>query len=779
MRVLPQWCIAGPDKAPYAMGNNGLYNAKVTEGRYHTFEDAVVIAEKYGAGIGFILTKDDPFVCIDLDIKDIQSRDKDGRTIDASKWTSVKALERYEKIIEAFDSYTELSASGKGAHVWVKGYTGKGARRDGVEVYSQERFIICTGFAINSVKYEIDNNIVYARVISSELRNVEDRPELLEMLVSEMRAVPDDVELEELRESKSDDDIMEMAMYADNAQKFTDLCNGMWQSYEYPSQSEADLSLMAMFAFYSQSNEQCRRLFRMTQLGKREKAVKNDRYLNNTLRAIRAKQKADEQIKINLQEQSERVLSKARAKLNSHMSLPSSSSEPESEDYEIEFPPGLAGKLAQYIYGTSIRPVKEVAITAALGFLAGVCGKSFHIPQSGLNQYIILIARSAVGKEAMHSGLSLLLDKLRSAIPRVSDFVTFVDYASGQALQKACLLNTSFVSVSGEWGRKLKRLAMEDSHDGPMQQMRTVMTNLYQKSGPASIVGGMSYSSQEQNIASVSGVAYSMIGETTPGTFYDSLTESMMEDGFLSRFIVLEYAGQRPAINKHPVLVPDAHLTEALCFMVEHSINLLTRGQHVLVEYAPDVKQMLDAYDVICDNEINGSENEGWRQMWNRAHLKVCRLAALLAVVDNPVNPVVQRNHAEWAMNVIKQNIRIFKRKLADGSIGQNDLARERKLVSFLRDFIDPSNKLPAGYSVNESMRRDGIVPRKYLQSRAYSVSCFYSNRTGSNVAFDTTIRSAIDNGFIAEVDKKDVVGKYGASGKCYQILDLPDYISK
>ncbi|MFS6755248.1 hypothetical protein, partial [Staphylococcus aureus] len=69
---------------------------------------------------------------------------------------------------------------------------------------------------------------------------------------------------------------------------FNSLCRG--EMSEYPSQSEADFALLSIIGFYTQDNEQVRRVFRMTALGKRDKANRDNKYLNRALEKIRAQQ---------------------------------------------------------------------------------------------------------------------------------------------------------------------------------------------------------------------------------------------------------------------------------------------------------------------------------------------------------------------------------------------------------------------------------------------------------------------------------------------------------
>lgn len=266
MRELEQWVIAGPDKSPWSTGG---YRASVTDPEGWTdFYSAGVVAGDWGAShVGFIISARDPFVCIDLDVKDAETHpDK------PEVWTTQQELARYHKIIQSFNSYTEYSRSGKGFHIWVRGSIGLGCKHEGVEVYSQERFIICTGN-------------VYLNAPISE------RQDMVELLVSEIRQKQGahvKTELVEVAEELTDLELWNRASTAVNADKFLALWNGQWQG-EYPSQSEADLSLMSMLTFYSKSNEQCRRMFRLCALGQRTKATKNDYYLNNTLKLIRGR----------------------------------------------------------------------------------------------------------------------------------------------------------------------------------------------------------------------------------------------------------------------------------------------------------------------------------------------------------------------------------------------------------------------------------------------------------------------------------------------------------
>ena len=84
------------------------------------------------AGVGFVFSPDDPYAGVDLD------KCRDPATGDVAEWA--------REIVAALDSYTEVSPSGTGLKVIVRGALPGGRNRKGeIEMYDRARFFALTG----------------------------------------------------------------------------------------------------------------------------------------------------------------------------------------------------------------------------------------------------------------------------------------------------------------------------------------------------------------------------------------------------------------------------------------------------------------------------------------------------------------------------------------------------------------------------------------------------------------------------------------------------------
>ena len=137
LRARPQWVVwkavgDKPDKVPYS-ARTGRRASSTDLLTWSTFQEALEAYENGDyAGLGFVFSSADPYTGVDLD----NCVDEDG---EIALW----AME----IVRYFDSYTELSASGTGLHVIVRGDV-PNRRKDDVEVYSSKRFFTVTGHGV-------------------------------------------------------------------------------------------------------------------------------------------------------------------------------------------------------------------------------------------------------------------------------------------------------------------------------------------------------------------------------------------------------------------------------------------------------------------------------------------------------------------------------------------------------------------------------------------------------------------------------------------------------
>jgi hypothetical protein len=242
LRERTQWALAGADKRPLTI--DGLAASSTDQSTWATFDVVCRAAAAKGLGIGYMLLESDPFTCIDLDVKDD---------------TPPEHTARFQRIIDASDSYTERSRTGRGYHVWVEGKIGKGRKRDGVEVYSQERFIICTG------------DVYIDKPVSNQ-------QEMLDTLIGEMGAEPAaDFQVD----GEDFPDFALAGRAATDKGELGRLFSGDWEG-RYPSQSEADLATVKLLLPHTESPRECWCTFRLSKLGQREKAKRRD-YAQSTL----------------------------------------------------------------------------------------------------------------------------------------------------------------------------------------------------------------------------------------------------------------------------------------------------------------------------------------------------------------------------------------------------------------------------------------------------------------------------------------------------------------
>lgn len=714
LRQLPQWVVTSSNKVP--INPRTGWAASVTDpGTWATFGEAAAMGLPY---IGFVLTPNDPYTIIDLDNK-------------PEKPATPEQLARHYKILDAFDSYTERSASGTGYHIIVKGSIPSGVHRGNVEVYSSGRYMICTGDVVrNSPILEYQ--------------------QLLNLLYGEM-APPPVVTLEDHASSLEDEDVLDMALRAVNGDKFDRLCQGDWRNLGYTSQSEADFALLSMFAFYTPDNDQVRRLFRMSALGQREKAQRNDKYLDFGLSKIRAQQPP-------MVDASKLVLQPPEKKAPPGKTPPTQ---------PLTFPPGLVGQIADYILKTSIRPVPEIALGAAIALVAGVCGRSYNISGSGLNQYLILLAKTGAGKEGAVSGIDNIIAAARPQIPMVDQFIGPGAFASGQALIKVLDERPCFVSVLGEFGLTLRQLC-DPRASGPQIMLKKVFLDLFSKSGWTKILRSSVYSDVEKNTKIVQAPNVTILGESTPESFFEGLDSSHISEGLIPRFSLIEYTGPRPPRNLNANLPPSTDLVSRFCELV--TVSLTTSNNHTCagVRVDEEAEQLLDAFDARADAMINSAGSDVDMQLWNRAHLKALKLAALLAVGCSYHNPVVTRDLATWAISFVERDVMAMATRFQKGEVGTGDHRHEEDLRKAFEAYLEMGPEERLQYKVAKSLLASPVVPFHYLRRRLRLRAAFKNDRRGAARALEDSLNDMVKAEILQVVSPLQAMEKFKVTSELY-----------
>ena len=268
--VLQQWVAwrteireGQPTKVPINARTGGL--ASTTDSStWSSYQDAERALDRFScSGVGIVFSETDCHTGVDLD--DCRNPE----TSEIANWA--------QAIIYELNSYTEVSPSGTGVKIWIRGKLPAGVRNrkkyeDGeIEIYSRGRYFTVTGQHLPDTPFEIRDrqtelDALHRRIFAEDNKS---RPERRKQPTSALTI--------------SDQELIERAKRARNGVKFARLWAGDASDYD-DDDSRADMALCCELAFWTGNNAvRMDSLFRKSGL-MREK-WKRDDYRDRTISA--------------------------------------------------------------------------------------------------------------------------------------------------------------------------------------------------------------------------------------------------------------------------------------------------------------------------------------------------------------------------------------------------------------------------------------------------------------------------------------------------------------
>lgn len=221
-------------------------------------------------GVGIVL-HDSKLICIDIDHVVV-----DGKVFSA-------VSEKILKLLKAANSFTEISQSGTGLHIFLaldKPYSPVSNKKAPFEIYSNGRYIATTNKPYG--KKALPLRTIDEAELLQILKHI-DYPWNTEDEIPNESATSETSSIKGEQEDLTDEQLLDKMFRSKNGEEIKKLYNGDITAHDNDT-SKADMSLLAHLAFWSRKNgHQMERLWMASPLGNREKTIKRKDYRTRSI----------------------------------------------------------------------------------------------------------------------------------------------------------------------------------------------------------------------------------------------------------------------------------------------------------------------------------------------------------------------------------------------------------------------------------------------------------------------------------------------------------------
>lgn len=326
-------------------------------------------------------------------------------------------------------------------------------------------------------------------------------------------------------------------------------------------------------------------------------------------------------------------------------------------------PPGIIKTIADWITATAPKSQPELSVAAAIALCSTVMGRGYRSQYGNWTSvYIVMVAKSTEGKEHPQACAEKILTHAN-----LPDLIGGSGYTSAGAVFSALLKSPAHLVTIDEMGKLLQlSRAKGQSHT------EAALDKLIEAYGRTDgILRPPTYSTMTLKDSSkpservIHNPAITMLGATTPGTFYSGLSDDLVHDGFLGRCIVIESRQPRQltrfvdrtdppkqildwarAVHVERVQPDEGNLASLVAAEIPPNATVLP--------FDESCRPLMDRFEEELNEQKEASEADRLDVLLGRTLEKALRLAMIVCKAENPQNKQVKPAHLEWAIKYVR-----------------------------------------------------------------------------------------------------------------------------
>lgn len=317
-----------------------------------------------------------------------------------------------------------------------------------------------------------------------------------------------------------------------------------------------------------------------------------------------------------------------------------------------EFPPGDIGELCQEIWEMAPYPNLEIALSGAIGLVAGICGRTYNILGMGLNIYIAILADSGIGKANLKDSINLALRAGGGKFNLGNSFVGRSRFTGPKAIFDMLNNGLSRICIIEESG------LISESKAGDGAGTTRAFLDLYTSCGYGKWAGDEGYSSDKDNIPALHSPAMSIVNVSTPKSFLKALkAKSADVSGEVARLWMMRSMGEKPYLNTNRRKDFSAKHIAKIGLLISTCIkNQKPDDDLVTVDLQIDPEVVKEANKwVDMENKYIRESDHLKRTLCSRAFAKILKLAAICSVYNGL--GYIGKAEYEWADKAVRREL--------------------------------------------------------------------------------------------------------------------------